>query len=275
MTTRNCFSTFLLLVLFYPVTFAQTIADDYLAVSETVSYYLEGGTYNNYDRLSKAFHEDATMQMIGKPYETVNALAFFKKGMKPGPKQDRKTSIQQIDLYGNAAVAKLHIDYTDTRFVDHMHLTRFPEGWKITSKVFAVVDLTEVSDEILSTSETAVLDVLHRWKMVFLNQDADELERILGDNWTYAGGADGKLGTKMPSVEGARNQQGSVSTVNIFEVTTRSIAEDVVLVSGKEAITGEDENGDPFSFKARFTDVFQKINGRWQAILTHSSPREE
>ena len=134
-------STFLLsLVLLHTaptLTRAQSVADAYPAIAEAVNYYLEGGTNNDFETLKKAFHETATMKYMNNgDYTEVNALAFFEQGMKPGPAQNRKTRIVSIDVAGNAAFAKLEIEYPTFTFVDYMHLLEIDGEWKIVSKIF-------------------------------------------------------------------------------------------------------------------------------------------
>ena len=126
------------LILFVAPAFAQSGAQEYPAVAQAVNYYLEGGTNNDFDTLKKAFHETATMKFIanGEEYREVNALEFFKNGMKPGPKQNRETRIVSVDIAGDAAFAKLEIEYPTFTFVDYMHLLKVDGEWKIVSKIF-------------------------------------------------------------------------------------------------------------------------------------------
>ncbi|WP_424961404.1 nuclear transport factor 2 family protein [Ekhidna sp.] len=126
------------MLLFIALTsFAQSAKEDYEAIAETVNYYLVGGTNNDFETLSKAFHSDATMTYINaNGYQQVNALEFFKKGMKPGPVQDRKTRIVSIDATGHAAQAKLEIEYDTFYFHDYMQLLKIDGEWKIISKTF-------------------------------------------------------------------------------------------------------------------------------------------
>lgn len=126
------------LIVFVSPAFAQSGASEYPAVAQAVNYYLEGGTNNDFEMLKKAFHETATMKFIanGEEYREVNAIEFFKNGMKPGPKQNRKTRIVSVDIAGDAAFAKLEIEYATFTFVDYMHLLKIEEEWKIVSKIF-------------------------------------------------------------------------------------------------------------------------------------------
>ena len=125
-----------LLILFL-ITTAQAQDSDYTLVEKTVSYYLNGGTNNDFDTLKKAFHETASMKFIsGDGYKEVNAIEFFESRMKPGPKQDRLTRIASIDIAGNSASAKLENEYPTFTFIDYMNLLKIEGEWKIVSKIF-------------------------------------------------------------------------------------------------------------------------------------------
>lgn len=114
---------------------AQEVEKD--LVKKTVSYYLDGGTNNDFETLKKAFHKTATMKFISDDgYKEVNALEFFQKGIEPGPKQKRKTSIESIDVTGTAATAKLKIEYETFAFIDYMNLLKIGGEWKVVSKIF-------------------------------------------------------------------------------------------------------------------------------------------
>ena len=110
---------------------------DYAKIEQTVSYYLDGGTNNDYETLKKAFHPNAMMKFNrGNIYTEVNALEFFKKAIKPGPKQNRITKVESIIVSGNAANARLRIDYPNFYFIDYMNLLKIDGEWKIVNKIF-------------------------------------------------------------------------------------------------------------------------------------------
>ncbi len=130
-------SSLLFMVLFITCAGPLSAQDsDYSLVEKTLNYYLDGGTNNDFSTLKKAFHNTAIMRFVGAEYKEVNALEFFEKGMKPGPKQDRKTRIVYINVTGNAASAKLEIEYPTFSFIDYMHLLKIEGEWKIVSKIF-------------------------------------------------------------------------------------------------------------------------------------------
>ncbi|WP_103071297.1 nuclear transport factor 2 family protein [Aquimarina sediminis] len=128
---------FTLLLLFTVTTTINAQSSDYALVEKAVQYYLEGGTNNDFETLKKAFHKTATMRYIKKgSYTEVNALEFFEKVMKPGPKQNRKTNIDYINITGHAANAKLEIEYPGFTFIDYMNLLKIDGEWKVVSKIF-------------------------------------------------------------------------------------------------------------------------------------------
>lgn len=72
----------------------------------------------------------------GAGYKEVNAIDFFEKAIKPGPKQNRTTQIETVRISGNAATAELRIDYPNFYFTDFMNLLKIDGEWKIVSKIF-------------------------------------------------------------------------------------------------------------------------------------------
>lgn len=250
---------------------AQTPADEYMAISESLSYYLDGGTYNDFSRLSKAFHKDATMKHVGEEYKAVNALAFFGKHAKPGPPQNRTTKIISINFEGKAANAVLLIETPTVQITDFMNLLKIDGKWKIVSKIFygELIDTTSPPPTILSPEEKEVLSTLHRWKMAYINQNTAEVDKVLAEDWTYSGGADGQLGLKKATVEGTKNATTEFLEVNFKNLITRKVGE-VIMVSGQEELKMK-EDGKVNTAHLMFTDGYQKIDGQWQAIFTHSS----
>lgn len=129
----------LTLLFFLVGTFYTSIAQksDYHLVEQTVNYYLDGGTNNDFNTLKKAFHETATMKYITKEgYKEVNALEFFSGMDASKPKSNRKTRIADITISGHAANARLEIEYENFSFIDFMNLLKIDGEWKIVNKIF-------------------------------------------------------------------------------------------------------------------------------------------
>ncbi len=127
--------TFILCLGIIAITTAQN--SDYEQIEQTLSYYLDGGTNNDFEIVKKAFHTNAMMQGLrGGKYWESNAIEFFKGVIKPGPKQNRKTRITNIDIAGHVANARLEIEYPNFMFIDYMNLLKVDGEWKIVGKIY-------------------------------------------------------------------------------------------------------------------------------------------
>ena len=116
---------------------AQTKEHEIEAVKTVCNYYLDGGTNGDSVLFSKAFSPTGQMQYMRNDTLIIVSLKDFMARMKnTGTKQNRKTSIESIQVFGNAATAKLTIEYPSFYFHDIMGLLKTKDGWKIVSKIF-------------------------------------------------------------------------------------------------------------------------------------------
>jgi Putative lumazine-binding len=131
----------ILLLLFccvtYSVVTAQTNQQEIEAVKTVCNYYLEGGTNGDSLMFSKAFSPGGQMQFMRNDTLTVVSLKDFMARMpNDGKKQNRISKIESVQVFGNAATAKLTIEYPTFYFHDIMSLLKTKEGWKIVGKIF-------------------------------------------------------------------------------------------------------------------------------------------
>lgn len=116
---------------------AQTKEQEMEAVKVVCNYYLDGGTNGDSVLFSKAFSPGGQMQYMRNDTLVVVSLKDFMARMpNNGKKQERKTKIESVEVFGNAATAKLTIEYPTFYFHDIMSLLKTKEGWKIVSKIF-------------------------------------------------------------------------------------------------------------------------------------------
>ena len=66
----------------------------------------------------------------------VSLKDFMARTRNTGIKQNRTTKIDRIEVFGNAATAKLTVEYPTFYFHDMMSLIKTKDGWKIVSKIF-------------------------------------------------------------------------------------------------------------------------------------------
>src|SRR4026208_620662 len=125
------------LSIFSGVTNAQTDTKTIQEIETVVTYYLDGGTNGDSVMFSKAFVPDGQMRyMRNDTLFNVSLKDFMARMRNTGTKTDRKTKIENIQVFGNAASAKLTIEYPTFYFHDIMSLLKTKDGWKIVGKIF-------------------------------------------------------------------------------------------------------------------------------------------
>jgi hypothetical protein len=116
---------------------AQNQETEIEAVKTVCNYYLDGGTNGDSVLFSKAFSPGGQMQYMRNDTLMVVSLKDFMARMpNNGVKQKRTGKIENVQVYGNAATAKLTIEYPTFYFHDIMSLLKTKEGWKIVGKIF-------------------------------------------------------------------------------------------------------------------------------------------
>ena len=130
------FSTITLIALSFTAK-AQTDLKTIQDIQTTVNYYLDGATFGDSVMFSKAFVPDGQMRfMRNDTIMNVSLKDFMARMRNTGTKTDRKTKIENIQVFGNAATAKLTIEYPTFFFHDIMSLLKTKDGWKIVGKIF-------------------------------------------------------------------------------------------------------------------------------------------
>jgi hypothetical protein len=116
---------------------AQTDLKTMQDIQTVLTYYLDGGTNGDSVMFSKAFVPDGQMRFMRND-TAMNVLLkdFMGRMRNTGTKQERKTKIENIQVFGNAASAKLTIEYPTFYFHDIMSLLKTKDGWKIVGKIF-------------------------------------------------------------------------------------------------------------------------------------------
>lgn len=112
---------------------------DEAGVRKAIEYYLQGHATGNGENHRKAFHPEAKLFWIreGKfSQRTSEEYIAGSPGKPAADERERKRSIEMIDITGNAAVAKVVLDYPQMRFTDYMSLLKIDGEWKIVNKTF-------------------------------------------------------------------------------------------------------------------------------------------
>ena len=134
---RKIIFSIALLIIFSLAGKTQTDLKTMQEIQTVLTYYLDGGTNGDSVMFSKAFVPDGQMRyMRNDTVMNVVLKDFMARARNNGVKQDRKTKIENIQVFGNAASAKLTIEYPTFYFHDIMSLLKTKNGWKIVGKIF-------------------------------------------------------------------------------------------------------------------------------------------
>jgi hypothetical protein len=101
--------------------------------------YLKGHATGDGEHWRRAFHEGAKIQGIREGKLVSRTRDEFAAGASGQPAEDeaqRKRRIVSVDVAGDAAYAKIELDYPKVLFVDYMTLLKVDGEWKIMSKVY-------------------------------------------------------------------------------------------------------------------------------------------
>ncbi|MGH1335658.1 MAG: nuclear transport factor 2 family protein [Aureispira sp.] len=135
MPTIYCFLAFVLLST--NLCIAQTIPTEQAQVEEALWAYINGRNTGDKALLERAFHPQADLRYIKKGTVHLWTSADYISRVQPGKTQDCKARIIAIDIEGNAAIAKIEIEYSTRKFVDYINLLKEGETWKIAVKTFS------------------------------------------------------------------------------------------------------------------------------------------
>jgi Domain of unknown function (DUF4440) len=110
-------------------------------------------------------------------------------------------------------------------------------------------------------------------RRAWVERDRAFIERILAPEWSVTQ-ANGSILSRANVLRSAFETEAlRVKSMVIDDVTVGMFGTTAV-VRGRTAATGTDKNL-AFDVRMRFTDVFLKRNGEWQAVASHASRRDD
>ena len=117
--------------------------------------------------------------------------------------------------------------------------------------------------------EHQLRDIQQQFVRACVERDRAFIERILAPEWSVTQ-ANGSILTRANLLRTAFETEAlRVTSMVVDDVTVRMFGTTAV-VRGRTVATGTDK-GIAFNVRLRFTDVFLKRNGEWQAVSSHAS----
>lgn len=109
------------------------------AVRAALENYFRGHATGQAEHFRKIFHPDSKLFAVrdGKYWQlTSEQYIANAPGKAPADEAKRKRTIESVDITGNAAMAKIVLDYPQVKFTDYMSLLKIDGEWKIINKTF-------------------------------------------------------------------------------------------------------------------------------------------
>lgn len=109
------------------------------AVREALGHYLKGQATGDGEHYRRVFHPEAQLFAVrdGKFWQLSSAeYAERAPGAAAKDEDQRRRWIESVDVAGNAAMAKVILDYPQMQFTDYFTLLKIDGTWMIVNKTF-------------------------------------------------------------------------------------------------------------------------------------------
>ena len=114
------------------------------AVKAALGHYLKGQATGDVAQFKAVFHPESKLFFTKEGKLTTKTSAEYidgiaaKGAMKAADEADRKRWIEDVHVTGDAAIARIVLDYPNARFTDYMSLLKVDGTWMIVNKTFNV-----------------------------------------------------------------------------------------------------------------------------------------
>jgi len=114
---------------------------DEAAIRQTVQYYFDGGKNRDSVALRKAFHPEARMLFAKDGKLAMVPIGEYiarvaENQLKPGEVDSTRRRVVEVDVAGDAAIARLELERPDALLTDYMSLLKVDGRWQIVNKIF-------------------------------------------------------------------------------------------------------------------------------------------
>ncbi|MEE3368923.1 MAG: nuclear transport factor 2 family protein [Planctomycetota bacterium] len=111
------------------------------------------------------------------------------------------------------------------------------------------------------------------WGKAPLTKNTGHLKQICADDFSYIM-PDGTVHAKTAFIALYEDDTNTYTKAANIAFKVRVYGQNFALTVGDDHYAGEDKDGQPFSNKGRFTNVWVRRNGRWQVVAGHASKLE-
>ena len=126
-----------------------------------------------------------------------------------------------------------------------------------------------VATPALTEDEQTLLKLEQDWGEATMKGDVAFVDRSEAEEYVYTD-PNGQLSNKKDSLDAAKAGATKISSFKIRDVKVHVYGDSAVL-TGQTQLKGKDDNGNDISGDYRWTDVFIRREGRWQAVASQAT----
>jgi ketosteroid isomerase-like protein len=119
-----------------------------------------------------------------------------------------------------------------------------------------------------AATEQQLKDAETAWSQAYVKGDIASLDKLLAAEYLFTD-QDGKTFTRAEDIASVKSGEFKMTSFKIDDLEIH-VYNDFATVTGLNEFVATD-SGEDASCKCRFTDVFVKRDGRWQAVASHVS----
>ena len=120
-----------------------------------------------------------------------------------------------------------------------------------------------------ASAETELKALEQQWLDAYVKGDTAFLKTLEGEDWTFID-SDGTTMTKAQDIKELRDKTFVCRSATISDMKVKMLGDDHAYVTGVVKMIGT-YKGKDFSDDLRSIDVFEKKDGKWQAIYSQTS----
>lgn len=245
---------------------ALTLAQDKELIKIPLENYLQGHATGKGEFHQKAIYPESRLLWVRDGKLNQRTTAEYIKGSSGKPADDeasRKRWVEMVDIKGNAAVAKIVLDYPTAYFVDYFALLKIDGEWKIVNKSFDLLRRTNPTEKVSFTAtpeeKKAVAVPLENYIKAQATGNGDFMRKALHPEAKVMFFSDGKF-TQWSAEEFAGRFNGKAAD----DEAKRKRSFKLLDISGNAAIAKVTLDYPTVKFTDYMTLL--KIEGEWKII---------
>lgn len=129
----------------------------------------------------------------------------------------------------------------------------------------AIAEAQGTKDQGQSSPEEHLKSLVRQWDEAIVKRDTVTLDRLLASEFKFVGGRN-----KGEYLDSIKTQAPDAVTSAVSTDLEVLVYGGMAVVTGLDTISGQN-NGQPYTAKWMYTDVWVKRAGRWQCVRTHAS----